>query len=622
MKKLLPLFLLIIFISLTSEQVKANNDYYSSVTVKASGEGKVYVSDAETNAPAYDETATKTQSTNASSAPKHTYYLYAQANEGKTFLGWMDGNNILSEDAHTSVQITASESTASKTYTAKFGDEPYIKVRTEYGTVTINKVENKAGDNVTIEAKPNSNTQDLPNLAAVFSGWYDETGTLFSTEKKVQFTISDKHILTAKWYFENPLQAGGGYFRLANGLFNEYIKLSGAYSISINTTKPTSLDGLLDANYHPLWYYGGYRYQDGKTYLNPYSDPGMIFHISGDIVGNTADNYSAGATVMNNVIMSAQGEVATDYLTGIAAGTVMRIDWSATTEGQYRMVGVKSSNKLSLKRLWDQDNLAINIGEVNNDDFETFRFEPISEEYADSYWFGAFPDEATEMDGAYWTSMYTSFPYKCYEPDGVEAYYISSVSDYDGETLAVLTKIENGIVPPATAVLLKCPKVIDTSEYFKVTSNKFSGVTPEPANRLIPLEPSDELTALATEINTTNMLRGSYQISKDKNGGGKISFDGSTMRVLGEANGTVGFYKLASGTELLANKAYLYKEDGFGNAKVRIISEREAAGIDNIAVDMDEDSGSAAIYDLYGRRVTNTIPGNLYIRNGKKFIAR
>ncbi|MBQ8270679.1 MAG: hypothetical protein IJZ22_05665, partial [Bacteroidaceae bacterium] len=42
-------------------------------------------------------------------------------------------------------------------------------------------------------------------------------------------------------------------------------------------------------------------------------------------------------------------------------------------------------------------------------------------------------------------------------------------------------------------------------------------------------------------------------------------------------------------------------------------------GID--AIDADAANGDAAIYDLQGRKVTETVKGGIYIKDGKKFIA-
>ena len=65
---------------------------------------------------------------------------------------------------------------------------------------------------------------------------------------------------------------------------------------------------------------------------------------------------------------------------------------------------------------------------------------------------------------------------------------------------ATIMYIEGETVTAATG-----PRLIDTTAYMSV-----KGASPEPANRLIPLLPSDELTAKAAEIAAVNLLSGEY----------------------------------------------------------------------------------------------------------------
>ena len=70
--------------------------YYSKVVTRAVGEGKVYVNDSKSESPVYVEgSASKTIDKMSTS---HTYYLYAQANEGNEFVGWYN-NEQCSGDA-------------------------------------------------------------------------------------------------------------------------------------------------------------------------------------------------------------------------------------------------------------------------------------------------------------------------------------------------------------------------------------------------------------------------------------------------------------------------------------------------------------------------------------------
>jgi len=53
-------------------------------------------------------------------------------------------------------------------------------------------------------------------------------------------------------------------------------------------------------------------------------------------------------------------------------------------------------------------------------------------------------------------------------------------------------------------------------------------------------------------------------------------------------------------------------------SQVRELLERGLTGIVNVEAQQEQ----APIYDLSGRRVQNTTKGQLYITNGKKFIAK
>ena len=105
----------------------ANSDYFSKMTAKSVGEGKVYVSYKDkTDEPKYaGESTAESGADNRQSAPTHTYYLYAQPTGTAEFLGWFDNEdctgNALSKETLYSVTINATTDTpASKVYYAKF----------------------------------------------------------------------------------------------------------------------------------------------------------------------------------------------------------------------------------------------------------------------------------------------------------------------------------------------------------------------------------------------------------------------------------------------------------------------------------------------------------------------
>lgn len=105
----------------------ANSDYFSKMTAKSVGEGKVYVSyKNQADAPEYAaESSAESGADNQQSAPTHTYYLYAQPTGEAEFLGWFDNEGCTGDAVSTETLFKATikataDSPASKVYYAKF----------------------------------------------------------------------------------------------------------------------------------------------------------------------------------------------------------------------------------------------------------------------------------------------------------------------------------------------------------------------------------------------------------------------------------------------------------------------------------------------------------------------
>ncbi|MBR6140514.1 MAG: PCMD domain-containing protein [Bacteroidaceae bacterium] len=125
--------MMVMFTMFSVSAFASNKDYYSKITAKAVGEGKVYVSyKNQADAPNYAaESSAESGADNQGSAPTHTYYLYAQASGEAEFLGWFDNENCtgnaLSTNTTYPVTIKATESTpASKVYYAKFSGRVFM----------------------------------------------------------------------------------------------------------------------------------------------------------------------------------------------------------------------------------------------------------------------------------------------------------------------------------------------------------------------------------------------------------------------------------------------------------------------------------------------------------------
>ena len=277
------------------------------------------------------------------------------------------------------------------------------------GTVTIDKPENKVGDQVTITAFP-------LNQSIRFTGWTNENGDTVSHDSKWTFTISTQDVYTA--HFDViPLFKGPGYYRLYHN--GSYLELEGNYSV-----KGSDQSGVLK------W--------AGK--IN-YSNASQVYYVSGQWLGDSVSQQ--GGMVLDQASLSSQG-----CNTQETTGSTLTVNIAAVPS-YYKMYAL---GKVAV--LKDNDNGKVYIGDDLKDDYYFDKtawwiFEPLTEEYIDQYYFGAAPGAKVMKDGKYYTTMYTAFPYKLM--DGVKAYYVSGIEDGKLE----LVEIE-GKVPANTAVLLEC----------------------------------------------------------------------------------------------------------------------------------------------------------------------
>lgn len=83
------------------------------------------------------------------------------------------------------------------------------------------------------------------------------------------------------------------------------------------------------------------------------------------------------------------------------------------------------------------------------------------------------------------------------------------------------------------------------------------------------------------------------------------------------AEGAVGFYSMAAGKKIGANKAYL---EAATTQAMKLVFDSDVTGIENVMGEAAD--ANAPIYDLTGRHVMKAVKGGLYIQNGKKFIAQ
>ena len=172
-------------------------------------------------------------------------------------------------------------------------------------------------------------------------------------------------------------------------------------------------------------------------------------------------------------------------------------------------------------------------------------------------------------------SGYASFwcPFEYTVPEGVTAFRLHIVGGH-----VIFTSIE-GNVPKNTGIILK--GTANTDVNLTLVPN---GNTPAIADNL--LQGSAEPKAITTLTTPTTPV---YALKK-----------------------TGGFMKVRD--YMPAFKAYFTAPE----SQVRELLERGLTGIVNVEAQQEQ----APIYDLSGRRVQNTTKGQLYITNGKKFIAK
>ena len=106
----------------------AGSSYYSKVTAKAVGNGKVYVKYGSKEASPTFNSTEASASSGKQSSQSHKYFLYAQADEGNVFAGWYEneectGVSVSSAEAYEvtiSAGSTNQNSPTTKSYFAKF----------------------------------------------------------------------------------------------------------------------------------------------------------------------------------------------------------------------------------------------------------------------------------------------------------------------------------------------------------------------------------------------------------------------------------------------------------------------------------------------------------------------
>lgn len=596
----------------------ASNTYYSQIQVSApSGQGYVYASTSGTVDDALiasSEYSNIYQSESATGSATHTWYLHAKAEKGYIFEQWSNGSTDNPTKVEIKTSATEKGSPATAQYSASFVPT-YVTISNSdpsLGTATISKLVNAPGDVVTLEAtlyRPQGSSEfsqtTRPSKSAKFEGWFNDRGEKVSDDLQVSYTVKEVEVLEARFSREFAIKTDEngkiyGYYRLQTPFFaldqNYFLCLTGGFKVSITGVGDRYLYGAVEFN----------QVNDANYAKEAaFADAGSVFYVTGTANMKNIHAVDSRTEVATNIIAEAQG-TSTDVIVG---GKALSLN-TASTPGYYIIKYGSVSLQLTYgKKVWVTTDKPTNDSYKNAGDLDV---QPVDLEHIDTNYFGAYPDASMEYDGGYWTSMYTSFPYECYEPDGVEAYVVSEVYNDDEGSIALIRRLESGIVPAATPVLLKC-----------------QGLSPK-ENRLIPLMPDDSRLPFAAEEVGENLLTGEYGLWADSSYGGRARYNPETMRVFSvNSVGDLGFYKLApnedgSQQELVPNRAFfdLNKVPAAKRAAAfRIKFDSGDLGESSVGsiVDTSVDNETEIFYNLQGFEVKEPVRGNVYIvRKGSK----
>lgn len=321
---------------------------------------------------------------------------------------------------------------------------------------------------------------------------------------------------------------------------------------------------------------------------NVVSDPGSIIYI---------EQVESG---VNGYILRGQG-MDTYKLTGL----YLKTHKSYEVEGAYYAYGTKSSMTRYLKETYYSTFKFYHMATVSNrsDISCSWNIIPVTED--NGQFFGLKPE--IEIEGKYYTTLYASFAYQL--SPGMKAYYVKQTIGEKAE----IVEIKDKIIPASTPVIIEC------------NSNKVED------NKLTPQSTS-------TAGNFKNILKGVYfcnvfeykGVEKRNNPNWNTTdYNSSTMRILGNVNGKLGFVKSESLKYIPANKAYLTVSATNTSDKIELVDATtyreyasEYTGITDVTSDQKNSKNN--IYTLTGNKVNSTenLPAGVYVIDGKKTIIR
>ena len=471
-------------------------DYYYKVTATASpkGEGKVYVSETQTEPQSSDYADSKTITAKEHSdqkAASKEFYLFAKPAEGYLFDKWTkdDGTTEVSKQKNASTGTLTSSATSEGSpatfgYIAHFikaGDAYVASEDESIGTVGISNATNAVGDEVTLTAYPDM-------FSGTFKAWTKD-GKVVSTDNPYTFTVTEENKGKYVATFDKIDMANTGFYCVVRNVgHNRNLGLMGISDKTVSRSNRYLKNSimLLESNSDVM-----------------HSSPAFVLRITGTADGNGG---------LDGCNLTAQG---------MKSSKISGKTFTFSNKGDhFYITGAAGSLNAYMVDYADAPTQEEGVGKVHHPGFynganekdKQFHWQvvPITRDSKETY-FGAMPSEKAKVGDKYYTTMYTAFPYECL--DGVKAYTVDNINA-DGSVH--LKEITSGKVPSKTAVVLAC------------NSTKPS------ENRLLPLleEPA------AVEGN--NLLKGEIWLKDESKTEDqyRTKFNASTMRVLGNNTGT------------------------------------------------------------------------------------
>lgn len=205
-------------------------------------------------------------------------------------------------------------------------------------------------------------------------------------------------------------------------------------------------------------------------------------------------------------------------------------------------------------------------------------------------------------------------------PEGVKAYRAASSTANSNNEIELEEIQSTSYIPAGVGVIIE---QTGTSQYYTVSSPT-SGQSAAGASAL----KATTLAQTSAPDYTTSTLNSTSSIPSSATGSIVVT-NSSDLYGLGTVDGTQAFYHFegyntsGSTVTLPAYKAYLQLTASSTTDNTAIKLKFPDGSTTSInGVNVGEKISNAAIYDLSGRRVNATTKGNLYIQNGKKFVAQ